>query len=178
MGKRSPGRFKRRRHDAYATPYRAVVPLVRHLQAVPIKRFCEPCAGDGDLVAHLESFGFTCVHQGDIRRGQNALHLDPLQLAQADAIITNPPWTRQLLHPLIEHLRILAPTWLLFDADWASNEHAAPHLKYCSHILPIGRVKWFPDSLHTSIDNCCWYRFQRLATGGPIFLGREIEVAA
>jgi hypothetical protein len=177
MGKRSTGRFKRRAHDLYPTPYKAVAPLVRYLQAEGVVRFSEPCSGEGDLVAHLESFGFTCVHDGDLRRGQNALHLDVRQLGEVDAIITNPPWTRQLLHPLIEHLRILAPTWLLLDADWMQNQHAAPHLAYCSTVLPIGRVKWFPNSAHVSIDNCCWYRFQREATGGPIFLGRQLEAA-
>lgn len=173
MGKRSTGRFQRRKNDDYATPLKAVVPLVRHLKAVPIVRFAEPCAGAGDLVNHLEGFGLKCVAQGDIKHGEDALKLTARQVGLADAIITNPPWTRQLLHPLIAHLRQLAPTWLLFDSDWANNEHAAEHLRYCSHILPIGRVKWFPDSPHISIDNCSWYRFQALPVETR-FLAREV----
>ena len=36
----------------------------------------------------------------------------------------------------------LAPTWLLFDADWAHTKQAAPYLRHCSHIVSVGRVHW------------------------------------
>ena len=35
--------------------------------------------------------------------------------------ITNPPWDRKVLHPLIVHLSDQAPTWLLFDMLIGSN---------------------------------------------------------
>jgi hypothetical protein len=58
MGKRSS--FERREADFYPTPLDAVVPLIPYLRSV--KTFAEPCAGNGDLVRHLESFGLACVY--------------------------------------------------------------------------------------------------------------------
>ena len=72
MGKRS--NFERREADFYPTPRAAVVPLIPYLRG--IRTFAEPCAGDGALVRHLESFGLRCVYGGDIRDGQDALELD------------------------------------------------------------------------------------------------------
>ena len=88
MGKRS--NFERREADFYPTPRAAVVPLIPYLRG--IRTFAEPCAGDGDLVRHLEAFGLRCVYAGDIRSGQDALALD--YYGAVDAIITNPPWSR------------------------------------------------------------------------------------
>ena len=116
MGKRS--NFERREADFYPTPRAAVVPLIPYLRG--IRTFAEPCAGDGDLVRHLEEFGLRCVYAGDIRSGQDALALD--HYGAADAIITNPPWSRDLMHGLIAHFQNIAPTWLLLDADWAHDQ--------------------------------------------------------
>jgi len=72
MGKRS--NFERRERDFYATPVKAVQPLIPHLRA--IRTFAEPCVGEEDLVRHLEAeAGLRCVFQGDIRTGQDALLL-------------------------------------------------------------------------------------------------------
>ena len=77
------------------------MPLIPYLRG--IRSFAEPCAGDGALVRHLESFALRCVYAGDIRTGQDALELD--HYGAADAIITNPPWSRELMHPLIQHFQ-------------------------------------------------------------------------
>ena len=37
----------------------------------------------------------------------------------ADAIVTNPPYTRPLMRALIGHLVRILPTWLLLETDWA-----------------------------------------------------------
>lgn len=92
-----------------------------------------------------------------------------------EAFITNPPWTRSLLHPLIVHLSNQAPTWLLFDADWMHTKQAAPYLDRLVRIVSVGRLKWIPDSKMDGKDNCAWYLFNRLY-GGPyatIFHGRN-----
>jgi hypothetical protein len=72
MGKRS--NFQRREADFYPTPRAAAVPLIPYLRG--IRSFAEPCAGDGALVRHLESFGLSCVYSGDVRDGHDALALD------------------------------------------------------------------------------------------------------
>jgi hypothetical protein len=86
--------------------------------------------------------------------------------------ITNPPWDRKILHPLIVHLSDQAPTWLLFDADWMHTRQAAPFMPRLRKIVSVGRVKWIPDSTMTGKDNCAWYLFDRPHSEGVRFHGR------
>jgi hypothetical protein len=171
MGKRSD--FERRKADFYPTPPAAVAPVIPFLRG--IRTFAEPCCGDGDLVRHLESFGLRCVYAGDIRHGQDALAVNSYD---GDAIITNPPFRRDWLMPMIEHFRAIAPTWLLMPADWPHTKYAAPVMRTCSDIVSIGRVKWFPNSDATSKDNFAWYRFHSSHTSGPVFHGRDLPTPA
>ena len=168
MGKRS--NFERRPADFYPTPRAAVLPLIPYLHLRGIRSFAEPCAGDGALVRHLESFGLRCVYAGDIRSGQDAFALD--HYGAPDCIITNPPYTRELMHSLIEHFQRVAPTWLLLETDWASTLQAVPFLPSCSDIVTIGRVKWIEGSKYTGKDNHAWYRFDIRHTTGPVFHAR------
>jgi hypothetical protein len=127
------------------------------------------------LIRHLTTHGFTCqdamdIEPGDprIRRG-DALADD---LGRPECFITNPPWSREVLHPLILRLSDIAPTWLLFDADWMHTRQAAPFMPRLRQIVSVGRVKWIPDSPFTGKDNCCWYRFDRPSEDGASFIGR------
>jgi hypothetical protein len=168
MGKRSNNCFERVANDFYATPFKAVPPLIPFLRG--IKTFAEPCCGDGDLIRHLESFGLRCVWCGDIHTDQDALLID--SYGEPDAIITNPPYIRDVMHAMIKHFQHIAPTWLLLEADWAQNKHAAPFLFACSHIVSVGRLKWIRDSRHSGFDNFAWYKFEAGHTAGPVFHGR------
>jgi hypothetical protein len=172
MGKRSD--FKRAKGDFYRTPLAAVAPLIPHLPKSV--RFCEPCAGDGALVHHLQRYGHICVASWDIRpRSQYVLKADALEKKpprNAAMFITNPPWTRSLLHPLIERLSSQRPTWLLFDADWMHTRQADQFWQRCAKIVSIGRVKWIKDSPHVGKDNACWYLFEPGHNTGPRFVGR------
>jgi hypothetical protein len=167
MGKRS--NFERRPADFYPTPRRAVVPLVPYLRG--IRTFAEPCCGDGTLVRHLESFGLRCIYAGDICTGQDALARG--DYGGADVIITNPPYTRPVMHRLIEHFQRLVPTWLLLEMDWAATKQAAPFLRACSDIVAIGRVKWIPESKCTGKENFAWFRFDARHASGPVFHWRD-----
>ena len=163
MGKRSD--FPRRKNDLYITPEKAVLPLLPHLS--PGTRFIEPCAGTGALIDHLEKHGHKCVGAWDIDpKRSDIIQLDAtcgacLPPTTIDYFITNPPWTRQILHPIIDNLSSQAPTWLLFDADWMHNKHAQPYLKYCKKIISVGRVKWIEDSKASAKDNAAWYLFEQ-----------------
>ena len=177
MGKRSD--FPRRAQDAYDTPPEAVLPLIPHLPGE--FSFCEPCAGKAALSEALKHFTNTfaaVASEFDVepRMGgipaRNALSLTLSDLNGAEYIITNPPWTRQILHPMIEHFAAMRPTWLLFDADWMHTKQAEPYLKLCQKIVSVGRVKWIPDSPHTGKDNCAWYLFDANAGGPTEFIGR------
>lgn len=176
MGKRS--NFERMERDFYPTPLSAITPLVSHLPDGA--RYCEPCAGAGDLVRGLKFFGFNCVSAFDIEpMGDNIWQHDATQIALADLqgadyIITNPPWDRPLLHRIIEQCALLQPTWLLFDADWVHTRQSVPYMEYCHAVVSVGRVKWIEDSPSVGKDNCAWYLFDntrpRLSTA---FYGRK-----
>jgi hypothetical protein len=163
MGKRSS--FERIPRDFYPTPVAAVPPLMPHLRGV--RTFAEPCCGDGALVRHLESHGLRCIYQGDIADGQDALALE--QYGDADAIITNPPYERPLMHALIEHFARILPTWLLLESDWAHTKQAGPFVPRCSDIVSVGRLRWIAGTTMSSKENFAWYRFEACHLAGPIF---------
>jgi len=175
MGKRSD--FPRIHKDAYQTiDPRAVVALLPYLDG--IETFAEPCCGEGYLVRALVRAGLYCDWRSDIREGFDALSLDAIHVNCTDAIITNPPWSRPILHEMIRHFQKLAPTWLLFDADWAHTKQSAPFLAQCSHIVSVGRLIWIPDTKMTGKDNCAWYRFDARHQDGPRFYGHPVREAA
>lgn len=176
MGKRS--NFERIERDFYKTPQKAVEPLIPFAKNAT---FFEPCAGDGQLSDFLVKFGLKCLGESDICpqvdriETKNALEIKETDLNNAELIITNPPWDRKILHPIILNFRKLRPTWLLFDADWMFTKQAIPYLPHCSKIVSIGRVKWMPDSKYTGKDNACWYLFDENHTEGPKFFNGEVE---
>jgi len=177
MGKRS--NFERRERDFYPTPYEAVLPLLPHLDDETF--FDEPCAGNGALALHLEKHGHICVWASDIKPQPSLSNLLKIyqrdyrladQQSGADYFITNPPWDRKLLHPMISFMSLLRPTWLLFDADWMHTKQSSDLIKYCHKIVSVGRVKWISDSKMTGKDNCAWYLFDKSIAQQTVFFGR------
>jgi hypothetical protein len=159
--------------DFYPTPIEAVWPLMPHL--MPGTYFVEPCAGDGRLINHITAYGYTCTDAYDLYPMQ--LDIDKknvldIKECSGDCFITNPPWDRKILHPIIEHLSEIAPTWLLFDADWMHTKQAAPLMRRCAKIISVGRIKWIAGSKNTGKDNCCWYLFDIHHRGNPKFWPR------
>lgn len=198
MGKRS--NFERIEKDFYRTIDERAYSRLNDVMN-PCKYY-EPCVGEYDLVNGLNPYGFKCVGASDIedylvythdpelinpfedtptlrveyRTGtyrKDALSLTPDDVEEADYIITNPPWTRKILHPLIEHFITLKPTWLLFDANWMFTKQASEYLEdYCTHIAAIGRLKWIPGTTMSGKDDCCWYRFVKNKKTPTQFIGR------
>jgi hypothetical protein len=167
MSKRSD--FTRRKADAYLTiDPRASLALMPFLRCGDT--FVEPCCGEGHLVRQLERHGLVCVKAYDVERDA----LSVTDFGDAKYIITNCPWTRTLLHPLIMHFMHQLPTWLLFDSDWAYNKGAVPYLPYCSDIVAVGRLRWIEGTTQTGKDNCSWYRFWHNHYGPTRFHGRNI----
>jgi hypothetical protein len=169
MGKRS--NFLRRANDDYPTPAKAVCPLLPHVKEG--RTFIEPCAGTGQLTKHLAEAGLIPLRSYDISQGYDARVIEYPH--DAEFFITNPPWTRQLLHPIIVNLKRQKPTWLLFDADWAHMIQAAPCLSFCRKIVSVGRVKWIENSSSTGRDNAAWYLFEN-EPAAATFYGREAPV--
>lgn len=166
MGKRSD--FERVEKDFYRTiDERAVSALAPHLD--PNSDFYEPCCGELDLVNQLELRGHVAVFYSDIQRGVDAFSIGS---TGRFPIITNPPWSRPILHAMISHFIDIAPyAWLLFDADWAHTKQSAPYMKHCSHIVSVGRLIWMPGTKMSGKDNCAWYRFSK-DVDGTRFYGR------
>lgn len=175
MGKRSD--YGREKLDFYPSPYEVVLPLLPYLP--DSSTFCEPCAGDLSLVRHLEKHGHTCVSAFDVEpraegvRRHDASFISYADLNDAQMVITNPPWDRKPLHQIIERCAIVAPTWLLFDADWMHTKQAQPHLDICQLIIAVGRVKWIEGSSMAGKDNCCWYLFDARHKGPTVFRNRR-----
>jgi hypothetical protein len=78
---------------------------------------------------------------------------------------------RTSLHPLIEKLSDLRPTWLLFDADWVHTKQSINYLPRLRKIVSIGRVKWFDKT--AGKDNSCWYLFDKPSDIAVEFYGRK-----
>jgi hypothetical protein len=168
MGKRSD--FKRLARDAYDTPAEAVAPLLKRL--APRTRFIEPCAGNRRLIEHLVRAGHVLVGGYDLPDDVRVKRYD----VEDGVFVTNPPWSRSVLHPIIVNLSDQAPAWLLIDADWVHTLQAIPHLPRLQAIVSIGRVRWIPDSPYDGKDNCAWHLFDRPRPGERAaihFIGRS-----
>lgn len=166
MGTQRP----RKRNFFYPTiDPRCVPPLLAHVPVGTV--FAEPCAGAGDLVHLLESAGLECdwglelEPQGSCLRNRwpigvgDALGLTARDLHRATLFISNLPWERSWLHPLVKHLSAIAPLWSLHDASWAFTKQAVPFRPLCTDIVAVGRLKWFEASRYDPPDDCAWYRF-------------------
>lgn len=159
MAKRS--NFKRRQADKYLTiDPRAVKTLLPYLK--DNTKFAEPCCGEGHLVDELERYGHKCIHKSD-------LPIDALTLPKFDLVITNPPWSRPILHELIDYWD---EAWLLFDAGWAYTKQSSEYMKRCTDIVPVGRLKWIENTTMQGKDDCSWYKFSRIESP-TIFHRRE-----
>jgi hypothetical protein len=140
LGKRTD--FARRERDEYPTPWPAVVPLLKLLE--PGTKFVEPCAGDGELIGHLERAGHVCVASHDLptdaRIARYAIESDVL-------FITNPPWRRQFgMAEIIANLSSQRPLWALIYADWLFTLSATPYLPRLRTVAVVGRVRWIPGT--------------------------------
>ena len=188
MGKRS--QFDRIPQDKYMTtdfgPVRRLQPFLK-----PHTVFCEPCAGNGDIIKQMKWYGHNCSYACDISPGGTAFERLSAPIYKRDAMtldkrwrlssgatvfISNLPWSRKILLPMIDHLSKLLPLWTILDANFMHTKQAAPYIDRCSIIVSVGRVKWIKDSDGAGVDDSCWYFFPspergRPYSGGPTFIG-------
>ena len=169
MGKRS--NFPRIEKDLYDTPPEAARPLLRFLN--PETKFYEPCVGNSFLKNFLVLSGHNCIGFSDDEiDAKTSLYIWPKINQNFDYFITNPPWSREILHPIIKNLSNQAPTWLLFDADWMHTKQSSELMKRCQKIVSVGRIKWIPGTKMTGKDNCAWYLFVKQKLNNTEFYGR------
>jgi len=158
MGKRS--NFEKIPKDFYGTTDPKALPE-DFLRFISCKNYGEPCCGNGDLINLIVDVSY-CVWASDVEvrpvgRQKDAMDLTEEDLSMCDVIITNPPFTRSVLLPMIDHFISLKPTWLLLPADMMHNKYFSSYMDKCSVVISVGRLKWFKDSPHTSTDNFAWY---------------------
>jgi hypothetical protein len=179
-------RFKKPKNAFFPTPREAVLPLLPHLGKSTT--FIEPCAGAGDLIRHLESFGHDCCGAADIAPQESPDYevfiskMDALQFChqvaadlgsdfeEIEFIITNPPFGREFnktLKRLIEGFAHIKPTWLLLPAGFAYNKTSAPFLQYCQAIVAIGRIRWFEGTKDKEGRDSAWFLFDKNQTRKP-----------
>lgn len=167
MSKHFPGRYPKQDRDFYPTPMPTVRPLIPHLKAARIREFCEPCAGEGHLVRHIESFGLRCVYAGDILDGGDALAIEHFPAP----VITNTPFSRsnfKLMLALIEHFMRAAPcAWLLLPHDRINTSYMRRFLPQISDVVVAGRDQWLENGKRGTTD-LAWFRLDRRHTSGPI----------
>lgn len=160
-------KFEKREQDYWPTPQSAMIPLLPFIKSV--RSFAEPCVGEGHIVHWLETDKRKATFISDLELDARS-HKYPTHLFEM--FITNPPWSRPIMHEIIENLRLQKTTWLLIDSDWMHTKQAQEHLQYCRAIVSIGRVQWVPDSPSTGTRNCCWYEFTKFKED-TIFYGRQ-----
>ena len=177
MSKRS--NFEKIPKDFYATVDSKAIPP-KFVEFIRGKTYAEPAYGDGDLEDLLMDVA-TCNWRSDIRetvgssKVMDAMCLSKEDTARCDLIVTNPPFSKDVLLPIIDHFVNLKPTWLLLPADYMHNRYFSDYMSRCRKVVSVGRLKWFKDSKHTSTDNFAWYFWPKGATtdGVTYFYGRD-----
>lgn len=169
MSKRSS--FERVHKDFYPTIDPKSIPssLLPHIQG---KSYAEPCYGEGDLEDRLMDIA-TCNFRSDIRetvgcsKVKDVMDLTGEDIVDCDLIITNPPFDRKVLLPMLDHMVNLKPTWLLLPADIMHNKYFTPYMKRCSKVVSVGRLYWFKDNDSgksvRGTDNYAWFFWPKSA---------------
>lgn len=131
MGKRDGNKFERNKRDYYATIDPAAAnALIEHL---PIScLFIEPCAGAGDLRNELERhYGVVCTYACDIEPSgekvseENCLNIKGVA-EDTTCFITNPPYSWDMLQPILDYLPAIRPTWLLLQPTTCTTSEWPP----------------------------------------------------
>jgi hypothetical protein len=175
MGKRDGDKFERVEKDFYSTvdPAAIVPAFVDRIRGI---NYAEPCYGKGLLEDMLVDVA-TCKWRSDIREdawcilAMDAVNLTRDDMADVDAIITNPPYKWDMLQPLLDHLPTLRPTWLLMPSDYMNNVRMGPYMKRCETIIAVGRLYWLPNKIK-GVSNFAWYKFNNWHIGQTEFIGR------
>ncbi len=179
-------RARHHKHETYRTPAYSYLPLLDYVSDWFTGSICDPCAGDGRMVAEIIRRGNTCAHHvGDIREEEQHM-LDALpntvvrmgdylsmdDLPQADCLITNPPFSlsTQIVDRARTHIR--GPICILQSVQWQSTQRRSMWMKSSglAYVLNLSRrPKWEVDDgvAHSNIWDFAWFVFLPGHTGLP-----------
>lgn len=182
MAKRGE-KFERSPRDLYETvDPRAVAALLPYVdRALP---FVENCAGAGALADQLVAAGMSCVSMYDIHPLRDDIvkgDAREIELLFRGQYITNPPFTRPLMHAIMWHCASQVPSWFLVEADWLITQQAGDILrKHGAEVIAVGRLRWFRegdprDKGNDPMDNFVWVKLVPEPYGGIIFWPRAAK---
>ena len=151
-----PDEYERRAGDFYPTPAWVTECL---LHTVPLRGIVwEPCAGQGAMAKVIAERGYPVVATDlswmdvpvfPVVGGVDALH--SRLPAGVLAVVTNPPYAREILPHLVDHwLRLLEPLGgqlcLLLRSLWGESQRGqaqtSKHPAYHGRIKLPGRIRW------------------------------------
>ena len=177
MGKYTEG-YARVSKDRYITPRSAITRLDRYFDLSGI-RYIEPCFAEGSIQSHLAASGALCAYASGLEPEVAGVEaVDALGEGEqgyeraarvADVILTNPPWDRALLHPMIARFSDAAPSLLLFDSNWINTKQAGVFQDRLVAVFQAGRHRWFEgqdgDKGMSPKEDTSWYLFDRPMAG-------------
>ena len=133
--------------------YRSIDPKIGQALAPYVRglTYASPCYGEGDLEDQLMDVA-TCKWRSDIRETVGCSEVMPVSsikeeyLEGVDCIIENPPFSKDALLPILDHLLPMGkPMWLLLPWDHLQNGYMKPYVKYMQCAVPLGRLYWFEN---------------------------------
>lgn len=169
-------------HDNYPTPPWVVHRFLDHWPIEPGSYVLEPCAGDGQLIRAVKSWGLDLSWVACELRGECEAKLDAMLVAgelgaymigdflkqeppanRFDYVITNPPFSLSL--GFVEHaLRFANNVAMLLPITWqqAKSRNAflranAPHIR----VIPERITFVFGDVASTDFKGHAWYVWTR-----------------
>jgi hypothetical protein len=74
---------------------------------------------------------------------------------------------------LIVNVSDQPPFWALLQHDWLANAGSGALASRVRRVIPVGRVKFIPDSPHSGMDNVVWVKFTRPSDEPTIFVFRD-----
>lgn len=176
----------RERLDAerYFTRDPQCVRALAHQVDVTDVRFCEPCAGRGDLIWELEKHGALCRSAADLyaypdRDERIVTGVDFLGIQRIpdgiDAVVTNPPF--RSLVPVVKHALDIFPghVWILARHEWMSAQghrdgrallFGSPRFR--AYIPIRGRPFWHTERVNGPRHNFGWYIWGRPRQRGAV----------
>lgn len=130
--------------------------------------FIEPFAGKGHLIDQIQYY---CPHAKlisafDIENSSTKIIKIDIRNAKINSVpdyfISNPPFSRSFMKLTKEQIikfRKIAPTWMLLPFATACNKGFAEQMEYCTKIVPVGRIRWIPNSEHDETKDIAWFKF-------------------
>jgi hypothetical protein len=107
------------------------------------------------------------------------MRYDVLKDEDVIAIFNPPYWGKPRdLHVLIGNVSDHTTFWALLQHDWVAKAGSGALASRAQRVIPVGRVKFIPESPHSGMDNVVWIKFTRPSGEPTIFAFRDSQAGA